>query len=176
MFKNFCPSDLVVTIGLSGSGKSYLAKNLAAALGYAVLRSDEIRKELAGLSPLQRVRGGYSEGIYSPEMTDKVYRTLVERAKKLLSEGRRVILDATFLKRWQRELILRNFPAAVFVWVYAPEEVVKERLLKRKNDPSDADYSVYLKQKEAFEPPAELLTTFVLQSSEWKRLLPFLKK
>ena len=176
MFKNFHPADLVVTVGLSGSGKSYLARKLAEHLGYTVLRSDEIRKELAGLSPLQSAKTAYGGGIYTPEMTKKVYQTLVDRAKKLLSEGSRVILDATFLKRWQRELVLRHFPSAVFVWVYAPEEEIKKRLAERKNDASDADYSVYLRQRETFEPPTDLLTTFVLQSSEWKRLLDFLKR
>ncbi len=175
MFKNFNPSRLVVLIGLSGSGKSFVAERLSQALNYEVLRSDVVRKRLAGLNPLSSAKSEYSKGIYSPEMTKRVYKELVERAKKLLSEGKRVILDATFLKKWQRELVLRNFPSATFVWVYADEETVRERLKRRKNDPSDADFSVHLKQRENFEEPSELLRTFVLKSEEWGRLIPFLR-
>jgi gluconokinase len=175
MFKGFEPSRLVVLIGFSGSGKSFLAKKLAEKLGYQILRSDVIRKKLAGLNPLQPARSDYGRGLYSPEMTKRVYQTLVDEAKRLINGGERVILDATFLKRWQRELVLRHFPTALFVWVYADDDTVRERLAQRKNDPSDADYSVYLKQKEGFEPPTELLTTFVVRSEEWEKLLKFLK-
>jgi len=175
MFRNFKPSRLIVTIGFSGSGKSYLAKQLEKHLGYRVLRSDVIRKELAGLNPLHSAKTDFGKGIYSPEMTKRVYQTLVDRAKELIARGEKVILDATFLKRWQRELVLRNFPTATFVQVIADEDTIKKRLTTRKNDPSDADYSVYLKQKETFEPPTELLTTFVVRSDEWEKLIPFLK-
>jgi len=160
-----------VTVGLSGSGKSYVAKKLAECCGYEVLRSDVIRKELVGLNPLESAKAAFGGGIYTEEMTRRVYQTMVQRAKKLLSEGKRVVLDATFLRKWQRELVLRYLPSAVFVWVYEPEEEVLKRLQSRKGDPSDADVSVYRKQKEIFEPPTEQLLTFVLRSGEWKKLV-----
>jgi gluconokinase len=171
----FNPSSVVVLIGFSGSGKSFVARRLSQRLGYTVLRSDEIRKTLAGLNPYQSARSGFGKGIYTEEMTRKVYQTMVERAKDIVAQGGKVILDATFLRRWQRDLVLRHFPSAVFVWVWAPEGVILKRLKTRKGDISDATPEVYLKQKEIFEPPTELLNTFVIQSEEWKKLLPFLK-
>ncbi|NPB05912.1 MAG: AAA family ATPase [Aquificae bacterium] len=174
MFRDFDPRRLVVTVGLSGSGKSFVARRLAEAAGYEVVRSDEVRKRLFGLDPLTPARAAYGGGIYSPEVTRRVYEKLLGEAKRILSRGGKVVLDATFLKRWQRELVLRHFPSATFVWVREPEEVVLKRLRERKNDPSDADEAVYFKQKEEFEPPTELKLTFVIRSSEWPELLKFL--
>lgn len=170
----FDPKRLIVLIGLSGSGKSYVAKKMAESYGYKVLRSDAIRKELFGLKPYRSAKAPFGKGIYTEEATKRVYKTLIERAKELINRGEKVVLDATFLKRWQRELVLSNFPSAVFVWVWAPEEVVIERLKKRKGDISDADISVYLRQKELFETPQELLTTFVIRSDELDKLAQYL--
>ncbi|WP_461828652.1 AAA family ATPase [Aquifex sp.] len=44
-----------------------------------------------------------------------------------------MVLDATFLKRWQRELVLKNFENPLFILAWAPEEVIKERLSKRED-------------------------------------------
>ena len=167
----FDPRRLIVLIGFSGSGKSYFAKRLAECCGYEVLRSDAVRKELAGLNPTDSAKAPFGGGIYTPEMTQKVYKTLMERAKEILTKGGKVVLDATFLRRWQRELVFRYFPNAVFVWVNEPEEVVIKRLQTRKGDISDADISVYRRQKEIFEPPTECLLTFVLRSGQWKKLV-----
>jgi gluconokinase len=175
MFKNFKPCRLLVTVGPSGSGKSFFSRQVSKRLGYTVLRSDVIRKELFGFPPLYRPTEDERKQLYSPEVTKKVYQTLIDRASQILSEGRKVILDATFLKRWQRELVLRRFPSAWFVWIYASEDEIKKRLALREEDPSDADFSVYLKQLNAFEPPEEVLSTFVVRSSEWQRLVPFLR-
>ncbi len=146
---------VVVIFGLSGSGKSFLSSILAERFGYEWLRSDVIRKELAGLPPDRSAKAEFGRGIYTEEMTKKVYEEMVRRARKLLGEGKRVVLDATFLKRWQRELVRKEFPDALFLLAWAPEETIKERLERRK-DVSDADFSVYLKQKEVFEEPSEV--------------------
>ena len=171
MVQTFDPRRVIVLIGLSGSGKSYFAKHLAECCGYAVLRSDVIRKELAGLKPTESAKAAFGGGIYTPQMTEKVYKILLQRAKDIVSKGGKVVLDATFLRRWQRELVFRHFPSAVFVWINEPEEVVIKRLQTRKGDVSDADVSVYRKQKEIFEPPEESLLTFVLHSGEWEKLV-----
>ncbi len=172
---DFDPRRVLATVGLSGSGKSFVAQNLTRELGYTVLRSDEIRKILAGIDPKSSARSEFGKGIYTERMTRLVYETLLREAKKVVSGGGKVILDATFLRRWQRELLFRFFPTFYLVWVLEPEEVVLERLRRRKNDVSDADVSVYLKQKEIFEPPTETKLTFVIRSSEWKKLLDYLK-
>ena len=67
--------------------------------------------------------------------------------------GARVVLDATFLRRWQREL----FPDARIVYLDVSDETVKTRLAARSRDDqaiSDADYAIYLEAKARFDPPA----------------------
>ncbi len=146
---------VVVIFGLSGSGKSFLSRILHEEFGYEWFRSDVIRKELAGKDPHESARADFGKGIYTQDMTKRVYQEMVERAKSLVSKGKRVVLDATFLKRWQRDLVRRNFKDALFILATADEEEIKRRLSSRK-DVSDADFSIYLKQKEVMEPPSEV--------------------
>ncbi|WP_461831900.1 AAA family ATPase [Aquifex sp.] len=146
---------LVVVMGLSGSGKSFISSMLSKEFGYKWLRSDVIRKELTGIKPEKSAKAEFGKGIYTEEITRKVYEEMVKRAKEFYKKCEKVVLDATFLKRWQRELVLRNFKDPLFIWVYASEDVIKRRLQDRK-DVSDADFGIYLKQKEVFELPDEV--------------------
>jgi len=139
--------------GLSGSGKSFLAKFLSERFGYRWIRSDVIRKELAGIPPEKSAKAPFGKGIYGEETTRRVYEEMIRKAKEHLKRGEKVVLDATFLKRWQREL-LKELGEVLFLWLEAPEEVVKERL-ERRRDVSDADFSVYLEQKKRVEEPEE---------------------
>ncbi len=143
---------IVVVMGLSGSGKSFLARILHEQFGFEWLRSDVIRKELAGIEPSQRVKAGYGEGIYSEEWTRRVYEEMVKRAKELAQKGKKVVLDATFLEEWQRQKVKDSFPNAIFLLAYAEEKEVIRRLRERQ-DVSDAGVEVYLRQKERFVPP-----------------------
>lgn len=128
----------VATIGLSGSGKSYVSSILNK-YGFYWLRTDAIRKELFG-------------SVYDEDTTRKVYQELVKRAKS----HKNVVLDGTFLKRWERKLVIDAFPEEhFFIWVKAREEDIKRRLSIRK-DISDADFNIYLLQKNTFEPPIEI--------------------
>ena len=143
---------IVVIMGLSGSGKSFLSSILYQDFGFEWLRSDQIRKELAGLEAEQKVKTGYGEGIYSEEWTVKVYREMIKRAEQKVREGKDVVLDATFIENWQRDLVKEAFPKALFLLAWAEEEEVLRRL-KDRQDISDADVEVYFKQKERFTPP-----------------------
>ncbi|MFZ8863030.1 MAG: AAA family ATPase [Thermocrinis sp.] len=143
---------IVVLIGLSGSGKSFVANILHREFGFEWIRSDQIRKEMAGIEPTQRVKVGFSEGIYSEEWTRRVYERMLDLAEEKLREGKKVVLDATFLKAWQREKVKERFPSAIFIWVIAKEEEIIKRLSSRQ-DISDAGVETYLRQKEIFEPP-----------------------
>ncbi len=165
----------VVVFGLSGSGKSFLSSLLHKHFGYEWLRSDVIRKELAGIKPEERAKAEFGKGIYTEDMTRRVYEEMVRRAKELTKEGKRVVLDATFLKRWQRELVLRSFEKPLFILAWAPEEVIKERLSKRR-DVSDADLSIYLKQKEVFEKPEEVDYVKVNTNRSVEELIEELKR
>ncbi|RMG99271.1 MAG: hypothetical protein D6699_08595, partial [Aquificota bacterium] len=112
------------------------------------------RKELAGIKPQESAKAEYGEGIYTPQWTKRVYGELIERAKRLAQEGKKVVLDATFLEEWQRRLVKEAFPNALFILAVADEEEILRRLRERK-DISDADIEVYMKQKERFVPPQD---------------------
>lgn len=142
----------MVLFGLSGTGKSFVSRLLKESFGYEWLRSDEIRKELAGIDPARDASAPFGEGIYTEEMTRRVYGEMVERAKELVGKGKRVVLDATFLHRWQRDMVRQSFPDALFVLTLCDEKEVKRRL-KSREDISDADWEIYRRQKEVFEPP-----------------------
>jgi aminoglycoside phosphotransferase family enzyme/predicted kinase len=94
---------LVLVGGLPGTGKTTLAEGLGERLGWAVLRSDQVRKELAGLDPAEPAGAAPFEGIYTPAFTAEVYRELLRRAEMALSWGDSVVLDATWLDPAQRE-------------------------------------------------------------------------
>lgn len=150
---------LLVT-GLSGTGKSALAARLSAALGWPVVGSGRMRKELAGLPPESPQPAPYGAGLYGPERTALTYRALCDRAAAELRAGRSVVLDATFLVRAQRAAARRvaaEHGAGVRTIVCAaPEEVVAARLRGRGAEPgviSDAGWEVYREQAGRAEPP-----------------------
>ena len=143
---------LVAIGGYSGSGKSTLARGLAPSIGRApgavVLRSDEIRKRLCGV-PLQQHLG--PEG-YTPQVSERVYASLAQRAAQVLCGGHSVIADAVFLRPADRRAIEQVAAAAsvpfIGVWLDAPEPVLIERTAQRRNDPSDADAAVVRLQRD----------------------------
>ena len=93
------PPPVVVAVGgLIGSGKSTFAAALGRSRGWPVVSSDATRKYLAGLEAL--APGGLE--IYAPESSRGVYREMLRRAETVLSSGRSVILDASFLRRGHR--------------------------------------------------------------------------
>ena len=93
---------LVIIGGLPGTGKSTLATGLGDSFEWPVLRSDEIRKQLAGLDPLERAPAPYGDGIYSAASTGATYDALLSQARLLLGRGESVIVDASFsTARWR---------------------------------------------------------------------------
>ncbi len=94
---------LVLVGGLPGTGKTTVAKGLSDRLGWAVLRSDEVRKELAGRDQVEPAGATPFEGIYAPRFTAKVYAELLRRAEMALGWGDSVVLDATWLDPGQRD-------------------------------------------------------------------------
>ena len=71
-----------------GTGKSTLSTRLADALGCAVLSSDRVRKELAGLPADDPRAGGRGAGHLHAEWTDRTYRELLRRAEATAGDGR----------------------------------------------------------------------------------------
>lgn len=134
---------LVLVGGLPGTGKSTLARGLAAAAGFDVIRSDAVRKELIGVSPETRL----GDEFYSAEWTDRTYAECLRRAEHELFEGKRVIVDATFKEDARRREFLalarRLCVPAVLCVCEANEAVTRQRLAARTGDVSDADWRVY---------------------------------
>lgn len=148
---------LVLIAGLPGSGKSALARTLREIGNFVWLRSDELRKRLAGLDPLASGKSEVGEGIYSSEWTDRTYAACLARAADICKAGGRALVDATFIDGDRR----REFVEAAIEWgvpahlliTEAPAELIRERLAARTHDPSDADWEVYRAAAARWTPP-----------------------
>jgi aminoglycoside phosphotransferase family enzyme/predicted kinase len=146
---------LALVTGLPGTGKSALARRLGERAEFAVIRADVIRKELAGLPAHEPSSPQNRESIYTPEWTDRTYAECLRRAEHRLFDGQRVIVDATFREERQRkrflDTALRFAVPAVILLCEARPETVRQRLVERKGDASDADWGVYQKVAENWE-------------------------
>ncbi|HEY9522964.1 MAG TPA: AAA family ATPase [Thermopolyspora sp.] len=137
---------LVLVGGPPGTGKSTLANALADRLGYPLLGSDRIRKELAGIAPEQPAPAPFGEGIYSHEWTERTYTELLSRAEKLLHYGEPVIVDASWIDTAHRaaaERVARITSSdLVALRCTALRQVIAERLAHRTGGISDADQAI----------------------------------
>jgi aminoglycoside phosphotransferase family enzyme/predicted kinase len=148
---------LVLVGGLPGTGKSSLARGLAERAGFTVIRSDVVRKELAGLPAHEPSPAALRPSLYSPEWTGRTYAECRRRAEQTLFEGGRVIVDATFGAEAQRQASLEMAAGlavpAVLLLCRANPAAVRERLAARHGDASDADWDVYRRAAGAWEEP-----------------------
>jgi aminoglycoside phosphotransferase family enzyme/predicted kinase len=144
---------LVLIGGLPGTGKSTLARGLLTAANFTVIRSDQVRKELAGV-PLNEK----GDGFYTPEWTGRTYSECIRRAETILRTGGRVIVDATFAYDAHRAAFQsagqRLGVPVVSLVCRADSTVVRERLRTRRGDISDADERVYDQMKAQWRPAA----------------------
>lgn len=137
---------LVAIGGLSGSGKSTIARIVGGEVGRApgarIVRSDVLRKRLAGLPPEQPLK----TVAYSKTASEAVYRAMSELAAVALGAGQSAIADAVFAKRAERDAIgdtaVRSAATFVGIWLEAPSTTLRTRIDKRSNDASDADLAV----------------------------------
>lgn len=148
---------LVLVIGLPGTGKSTLARALADA-GFAWVRSDAVRKQLAGLPGEAPAGAAPGEGIYTAAWTERTYAACLEQARARLLAGERVVVDANFKADAQRRPFVAQaqalgVPARIFVCT-ADDAAIRERLTHRSGDVSDADVGVYLRARGEWQPLA----------------------
>jgi aminoglycoside phosphotransferase family enzyme/predicted kinase len=140
---------LLLVGGLPGTGKSTLARGLSQMANFKVIRTDVIRKELAVHSGTISNNQTLTHDFYSKTWNQRTYAECLDRAEKLLFQGHRVLVDATFREEEKRkafiELAARLAVAAVFIVCQADPEVVRSRISRRRGDASDADWSVYEK-------------------------------
>jgi hypothetical protein len=152
---------LVLTHGLSASGKSTIAKELAAELPMIRLRADLLRKRMAGMDPFDHDKAPPA-ALYAPEFTDRVYAELARLAALALDAGWNAIVDATFLTPDRRAPLYalarqRGLPA-LCLHCRAPESELKQRIVARRRaglDPSDADLAVLSDQMAAIRGPVD---------------------
>jgi aminoglycoside phosphotransferase family enzyme/predicted kinase len=133
---------LIAMHGFSGSGKTYLSQALMSRLPAIRLRSDIERKRRHGLEETERSGASIGKGIYDPRARMGIYETLAAAAETSLRFGQHVIVDASFLRRRDRQRfrLLAKRLGADFVIVDAcaePDQLLR-RLQRRQRDASDA--------------------------------------
>jgi aminoglycoside phosphotransferase family enzyme/predicted kinase len=158
---------LIMVGGLMGTGKSTIAHALQQDLGWTLLSSDTLRKRLAQLDPAQPQPDAFGQGVYRPEWTAHTYDALRTEASAVLAHGRSVLLDASFIRRIDRQMmesVARAHGATIlFVECICPPETTLERLAQRwsartqtkhlpSNTASDGRPELYDAQRALWEP------------------------
>ena len=150
---------LIAVGGMSGSGKTTLARALAPRLRAVVLRSDAIRKGLSGVDVTRRLPAA----AYAPEVSVKVYDTMLARARMALEGGACVIVDAAHLRSAEREqagaLAAELGVPFTGLWLDVPVAEMKARVAARPQGASDATERVVEQQ-----------TNYELGEIRWHRL------
>ncbi len=140
---------LLITHGLSGSGKSFVSTRLLETAGAIRLRSDVERKRLFGLGALESSASRAAGDVYGPEATRRTYASLHESARAALQAGYPVIIDAAFLRAPERDDFRAlaqelQVPFSV-LHCRADPGLLRERVRERgerRDDASEADAGV----------------------------------
>ncbi|MFZ2169511.1 MAG: AAA family ATPase [Methylococcaceae bacterium] len=131
---------LIITHGYSGSGKSTIAAQLAENIGALQIRSDIERKRLFGYRAQEHTGSGLDSGLYAREASLKTYQRLADCVKFVLEAGFSAIIDAAFLKAWQRDLfrqLATECNVKFFIVDFqASDEELSRRLRQRQHDAS----------------------------------------
>jgi len=144
---------MVTVMGLSGAGKSTIARELSRRWGSEWIRTDQVRQEL---SNRREPNAPFAQGMYAEPMTTLTYRQVAHRAEQLLRNGISVLVDGTFLEASHRDLIravASDLSCPVLaVWCDCPDSIARKRILDRTekgNDISDARLEIYERQLES---------------------------
>jgi uncharacterized protein len=146
------PARLVAVGGLSGTGKSLLARALAPDVlphpGAVVLRSDIERKALFGAAETDRLPAE----AYTPEITARTYAVLVDKAGRTIAAGHSAIVDAVFSDTAEREAVaaIAGASGVTFAGLFLTADLATRvaRIGHRTGDASDADAAVARRQEE----------------------------
>ncbi len=146
---------LLLTTGLSGSGKTTIARQVAAQLPAIHIRSDIERKRMHDVAELTNTGSGVAQGIYAADSSTATYAELARLAVVALESGFSVLVDAACLQIDQRRLLLdvanRLGCAGVILEIVAPAPILEERIRARSReggDASEADIAVLRYQLE----------------------------
>ena len=147
---------LILTRGVSASGKTTLTTALLEALGAIRLRSDVERKRLFGMQAEADARAAVGQGIYSPAASASTYARLLQLAARVLDAGFPAVIDAAFLHAEQRApfqaLAAARGIAFTIIEVTAPPATLRERIVTRARGASDADLAILEHQLESWQP------------------------
>src|SRR5262249_48764934 len=124
--------------------------------GFAVIRSDEVRKELRAESGLDGSSARANRELYTEEWNDRTYHECLRRAEPILFEGGRVLIDASFQNESRRPLVLdarlRWGVRTGLIVCEADADTIRQRLAHRRGDASDADWSIHEAIARRWEP------------------------
>ena len=162
---------LVITCGLSGSGKTWLAQRLAGALPAVHVRSDIERKRLAGLDAMASSKSAPGGGIYSLDFNARTYDRLADCARAALRGGENIIVDAAFLRRAERmafrALAEQLDTSFTILHCVAPDSDLRDRIAMRTRqgtDASEATIDVLQRQFEFWEPLIDSESGFAIEA------------
>ncbi|MCK1387414.1 bifunctional aminoglycoside phosphotransferase/ATP-binding protein [Bradyrhizobium sp. 21] len=142
---------LIAVAGLSGTGKTVLARALAPDVtpqpGAVVLRSDLVRKKMFGVDETQRLPAS----AYTPEVTARVYGMLAQDAWRVLAQGHSAIIDGVFAREDERDAVAalaraHNVPLRG-LFLVADLATRQARIGGRRGDASDATQEVAARQE-----------------------------
>jgi len=150
---------MIIGVGVSGSGKSRFTEEMVRELGGVRIRSDVERKRLYGFAADADTESGLNGGIYTPQATHATYERLSNLSATLLESGIPVCIDATCLKKVQRDRLRHEAEArglpVLMISFEADDETLRKRIIKRSQrsgEASEAGLEVLDKQLANREP------------------------
>jgi hypothetical protein len=157
-----CRGALVIHHGVAGAGKTWASQIVLETIGAIRIRSDVERKRMHGLTAGARTGAAIEGGIYTAEATASVYERLMQLARGVVEGGFTTLVDATFLKREQRDLfrdLARGLRARFAIADFqADTAVLRARVALRSEqgqDASEAGLDVLEHQLRSREPLRE---------------------
>jgi aminoglycoside phosphotransferase family enzyme/predicted kinase len=174
---------LVLIGGVPGTGKTTLAEAVATHLHGTLMRSDEVRKEQAGLPATAPAGASFGEGIYVASATERTYHELLRRSGLALNRGETVVVDATWSASAERALARQvaqtTCSELVEICCDCPPALADERLAARQargGDASDATPAIAAQLRASFEawPSAHRIDTSQGRAVAFEASLPWL--
>ena len=163
---------LIIMRGLSASGKSTLSQQLVDMIGAIRIRSDVERKRMFDREHTGDTKSEVDQGIYTSQASEQTYSRLQELASHILNSGYSVIVDAAFLKHEQRhpfQLLAESLGVRYNILeITAPPDTLRQRIIERKHDVSDADLAVLEHQLSNWQAlhDCELISAITVNTAE----------
>ncbi|ELR73881.1 hypothetical protein C900_00045 [Fulvivirga imtechensis AK7] len=134
---------IIIVFGLPGSGKTYFAERLAHRIKANLISSDTLRKEIVDVPT------------YSDDEKRLIYKKMFDIMYDFLHSKNHLVLDGTFYKAELRNNFIEEAQGIgkniSFIEIQADEGLIEERLAHKRKT-SDADFEVYQRIKNEFEP------------------------